>query len=87
MTAKNEISAAEKELSKNYKYFQHMQLEWERDHPSDHALIHHQNLVAFFESKRDAIHTGIRTYGWGNFSVQSVRERPIDFGHQHHVLF
>ena len=87
MTTKTELAQAEKEVSDNYDYFKKMQPAWEHDHLADHALIHHQKLVAFFESEKDAIHTGVRDYGWGNFSVQSIRERLIDFGHQHHVLF
>ena len=87
MSSKNEVVAAEKEVSENYKYFKKMRPEWKNGHLSDYALIHHQKLVDFFESENDAIRTGIREYGLGYFSVQSVRDNPVDFGHQSNVLF
>ena len=87
MTTQSETVTAEKEVSENYKYFKKMQAKWLDGHLSDYALIHKQKLVAFFESEKDAVHTGVRDYGWGNFSVQSVRNEPVDLGHQSNVLF
>ena len=87
MTTQSEMVAAEKEVGKNYAYFKNMQTKWLVDHISDYALIHRQKLVDFFESEKDAINTGVREYGWGKFSVQSVRDAPIDLGHQSNVLF
>lgn len=78
---------AENEVRENYKYFKKMRTKWLDDHKSDYALIQQQKLVDFFESEKDAIHTGIREYGLGNFSVQSVENRPFDLGHQSNVLF
>ena len=86
-TTKVTVEAAENEVSENYEYFKKMQAEWLDGHLSDHALIHHQKLVDFFESENDAIHTGVREFGWGNFSVQSVKNDPIDLGHQSNILF
>lgn len=87
MTTQNDIAIAEAEVDKNYKHFLSMLPEWQSGHLSDYTLIHHQQLVDFYESKNDAIRTGIREFGWGHFSVQSVRNRPIDLGYQSHVLF
>ena len=77
MTTQSEMAAAEKEVSKNYAYFKKMQPKLLDNHISDYALIHRQKLVAFFESENDAINTGVRDYGWGNFSVQSVRGKSV----------
>ena len=87
MATPDEMAAAEKEVSANYQYFKKMQPEWRDEHLLEFALIHHQELVAFFESEKDAINTGVRDYGWGNFSVQSVKNDPIDLGYQSHVFF
>lgn len=87
MTTKSEIEAAEREVSENYKYFQEMLPKWRDGHPSDFVLIHHQELVGFFESENDAVKAGIMQYGMGKFSVQSVLNQPIDLGYQSHALF
>ena len=87
MTTQSEMAALEKEVEKNYAYFKKMQAKWLDGHLSDYALIHRQKLIAFFESEKDAIHTGVRDYGWGEFSVQSVRNAPVDLGHQSNALF
>ncbi len=87
MTTKIEIAAAEKEVSANYKYFKKMQPEWRNEHLLEFVLIHHQELVDFFESENDAIKVGIRHYGMGKFSVQSVKNDSIDLGYQSNVLF
>lgn len=87
MTTKDAIQPAEKEVSDNYEYFKEMRPKWINGHLSDYVLIHHQKLVDFFESEKDAIHTGVREYGWGEFSVQSVKNPPADLGYQSNVLF
>lgn len=87
MATKDEIAAAEKEVSANYQYFKKMQPEWRDEHLVEFALIHHQKLVDFFESEKDAIKVGIRYYGVGKFSIQSVKNDPFDLGHQSNILF
>jgi len=87
MTTADEITAAEKEVSANYEYFKQMQPEWRDEHLLEFALIHRQQLVDFFESENDAIKAGVKQYGMGKFSVQSVRDDPIDLGYQSHVIF
>lgn len=87
MTTKDEIAAAEKEVRANYEYFKQMQPEWRDAHLLEFALIHRRQLVDFFESENDAVKVGVRQYGMGKFSVQSVRDDPIDLGYQSHVLF
>ncbi|WP_424945704.1 hypothetical protein [Candidatus Spongiihabitans sp.] len=87
MTIKDEVKAAEREVNDNYKYFKKMLPEWRDDHLSEHALIHRQELVMFFQTTHDAIQVGIKDYGLGNFSVQSIRHTPADFGHQSNAIF
>ncbi len=87
MVTKHETEAAEREVSENYKYFQDMLPEWRKTHVSGHVLIHHQKCVDFFESSSDAIQVGIKDYGLGKFSVQSIQNIPVDLGHQSNVLF
>jgi len=87
MTTKDEIAAAEKEVSANYEYFKQMQPEWLDEHLLEFALLHRRQLVDFFESENDAIKVGVMRYGMGNFSVQSVKNDPIDLGYQSNVLF
>jgi len=87
MTTADEITAAEKEVSANYEYFKQMQPEWRDEHLLEFALIHRQQLVDFFGSENDAIKAGVKQYGMGKFSVQSVRDDPIDLGYQSHVIF
>ncbi|MDD9810319.1 MAG: hypothetical protein OXU71_01170 [Gammaproteobacteria bacterium] len=87
MNTTDEIAAAEKEVSANYEYFKQMQPEWRGEHLLEFALIHRQQLVDFFESENDAVKVGIKDYGMGKFSVQSVKDDPIDLGYQSHALF
>ena len=87
MTMASDTAKAENEVSKNYAFFKKMQPEWEAEHRTEYALLHHQKLIAFFESENDAIHTGVRDYGWGDFSVQPVADQHIDLGYQSNVLF
>lgn len=89
MNTKAQIDAAEKEVSANYEYFKKMLPEWQSGRLPDYAnyaLLHRQKLVDFFESEKDAIRTGAREYGWGDFSVQAINEPHIDLGFQTHVL-
>ena len=87
MTTLEEVKVAEKEVSDNYKYFKKMLPDWKNGHLSEFALLHHQKLIGFFESEHDAIQTGIKDYGLGSFSVQSVQYNSVDFGHQSNALF
>ena len=87
MNTTDEIAAAEKEVNANYEYFKQMQPEWRGEHLLEFALIHRQQLVDFYESENDAVKVGIKDYGMGKFSVQSVKDDPIDLGYQSHALF
>ncbi len=87
MPTKDKIDAAECEVNGNYDYYQQMLPEWRDAHLNEHALMHHQELMGFYESMRDAIQVGIKYYGLGNFSVQSIEDIPVDFGHQSNALF
>jgi len=87
MTTADEIAAAKKEVSANYEYFKQMQPEWRDEHLLEFALLHRQQLVDFFDSENDAVKAGIKQYGMGNFSVQSVKNDPIDLGSQGNILF
>jgi len=87
MTTADEIAAAEKEVSANYEYFKRMQPAWRDEHLLEFALLHRQQLVDFFDSENDAVKAGIKQYGMGKFSVQSVQGDPIDLGSQGKILF
>ena len=87
MTTQNEIETAKKEVNENYKFFKENLSEWQHGHLSEFALIHHQELVGFFESEHDAIQIGVKDYGLGNFSIQPVQHAPADLGHQSNALF
>ena len=87
MSKSPEVIAAEKEVSKNYEYFLTMLPQWQQSHPTHFALLRHQQLVDFYESEYDAIKIGVKDFGWGHFSVQPVRETPVDLGYQSSVLF
>ena len=90
MTTKDDMKAAHKEVDANYEFFKKMLPKWRNKKMpayANYVLLHHQQLVDFFESEKDAVRTGERDYGWGNFSVQAIKEVPIDLGFQSHVLF
>ena len=84
---KDKIDAAEREVNENYEYYQKMLPEWRNAHLNEHVLIHHQGLMGFYGSMRDAIQVGIKDYGLGSFSVQSIENIPVDLGHQSNALF
>lgn len=87
MSKQNKIELAQKEVGDNYQYFKKMLPEWRKQRSSGYALIHHQQLVGFFDTENDAIQVGVKDHDWGNFSVQSVRDNPVDFGYQSNALF
>ena len=87
MNISKEIESAKQEVSANYKYFENMLPEWRGMHLAEFALIHKQELVAFFESEHDAIQVGMKDYGLGYFSVQAVQNVSADLGHQSNALF
>lgn len=87
MSTKSEIELAQKEVSDNYKFFKKMLPKWREESPSGFVLIHHQELVGVYENLNDAVQTGIKRHGLGNFSVQSMQQNPIDLGHQSNALF
>ena len=83
----NALEKAQLEVDKNFEFFKSKLQKLKIDHANKFALIHHQEIIAYYNDEMDAIDTGIREYDYGNFSVQQVAEKPIDLGYQSNVIF
>lgn len=44
------------------------------------ALIHDQEITAFYPDVGTAYDAGLSTYGAGRFTIQEVRDTPVFFG-------
>ena len=70
----------QREVEKNFEFFQSVLPELLESHFGETALLRHQKIVAFFDTAQDAHTTGETFYEDGMFSIQKVDPRPIDLG-------
>ena len=55
-------------------------------HRGKFALMHDQEIVEFFDTARDAFHSGQKLFADGLFSVQEVVDVPVDLGFFSHAV-
>jgi len=73
------------QLESNYTWFKQQLDELLSKHRGQHALIHNQEIVGYFENNIDAIKEGLSQYGEENFSVELVDDKIEDLGFYSHV--
>lgn len=83
---KQTLENAKTEVSANFEYFKSKLPELTRTHPKKFVLLHHKQIISFFESENDAFNIGMRDYGEGCFSIQQVTDSRIELGYQSYVI-
>ncbi len=79
-----ESISRQQEVDENYEAFKAMLPELMRTHPNKFALMHNKEVVACFDTSRDAIAAGNNLID-GHFSVQQITDRSIDLGYFSHA--
>ncbi len=67
-------------LKKNWDAFNAAKEELEAEHLGKTALLHDGKVVAIYNDSGDAYTIGREKYGLGNFSTQTIGEKPIHLG-------
>ncbi len=70
----------EREIDRNYDYFQSHFNEFARDHFGQFALIKASRVVGFFDHVAEATDAGDRLFPDRIYSVQVVEPDPVDLG-------
>lgn len=75
------------EVEANYAYFEKLRPELKLALAGKHALLHRQQIIAFYDDEREAVDAGIKKYGMGNFSYQPVDDDFLDLGYWQHIFY
>lgn len=75
-----EVMSQLSEVDRNYEAFLERLPALLKERPGQHALMHDAEIIEFFETAKDAIVAGIRTFGQGSYSVQEVSGQAEDLG-------
>ena len=68
------------QMEKNWEAFIANKDELEAEHFGRVALLHDGELVSIYNDSGDAYDIGCERYGIGNFSVQTIGQKPISLG-------
>ena len=73
-------------VDRNFDAFRAMLPELMKTHGGKFALLRDGEAVEFFDTARDAMIFGQKTYSDGLFSVQEVTDRVVDLGYFSHAV-
>lgn len=73
------------EVDQNYEAFKGMLSELIESDSGRFALLHNRELVACFDTNRDAVQAGKKILEGKPFSVQKVTRKPVDLGYFSHA--
>ena len=76
----------ESEVQRNYEAFRQKLPELLQVHRGKFALMHHRDIVDFFDTAGDAYKFGVKQYGAGEFSIQEVTDSSVDLGFFTHAV-
>ena len=79
-------SALEREVDRNYEAFLREQAALLRDHSDEWVLISSERMVSFHSDLSTALAAGRAGFGDGPFSVQQVKNEPVDLGFYSHAI-
>lgn len=68
------------EIRKNFKAYQSMEKELERDHFGRIAMFHEGELVSTYNDRGDAYDIGCKKFGLGRFALKRIGEKPASPG-------
>lgn len=75
----------QEEVDRNYKAFKKMLSDLIKSDEGRFALLHNAELLACFDTNRDAQQAGMKLLGGKLYSVQKVTKEAIDLGHFSHT--
>ena len=75
------------EVDKNYKAFKNLLSELIMTDEGRYALMHKSELIACFDTNRDAQQSGEKLLKGKPFSIQKITEKPVDLGIFSHAKF
>ena len=68
------------QLKKKLDAFNAMKAKLESEHPGRIALLHDGKLISIYNDSGDAYAIGKEKYGLGNFSIETIGEKPKSLG-------
>lgn len=77
--------ALDREIDANFDFFRRVVSSHMPVHAGEYALIRHQHIVSFHSEVADADRAARSAFADGLYSIQEVRERPIDLGFFSHA--
>ena len=75
------MSASQATIDKNYAAFEKALPEIIQQNPGRFALMRNAEIIAFYDTARDAITAGQHLYEDGEFSIQEVTMTPVNLGY------
>ena len=75
----------QEEVDRNYEAFKQMLSELMESDAGRFALLHNMELVACFDTNRDALQAGKKLFEDQPFSVQKITSKPVDLGYFSHA--
>lgn len=75
-----------KAIDENYQAFLVLLPELLKTHPGKFLVMRDGKPAEFFDTARDAMVFGVRTYEDGLFSVQEVTDKKADLGYYSHAV-
>ena len=64
-------------IDKNYAFFKSVESKYIEQYKGQHALLRHEEIIAFYDTAHDAYITGMLWYKDGLFSIQQLDEKPV----------
>ena len=74
----------QREVDRNYEAFKKMLPDLLKRNPGRTALMRDGEIIACFDTGRDAIEAGRTFFKDRRFSIQEIRSRPVDLGYFSH---
>lgn len=68
------------QLEKNWKVYNRVKEQYEAKHWGKTVLLHDGEVVDVYNDSGDAYKIGCDKYGLGNFTTQTIGEKPISLG-------
>jgi hypothetical protein len=73
------------EVDRNYDAFMRVLGSILQDHRDKLALMHNGEIVAFYETPREALEAASERFADGVWSIQEVTDEPLDLGFWSHI--
>ena len=70
------------QLKKNWDAFKVAESQYGPEDVGKTVLLHDGQVIKVYNDSNDAYSDGCKEYGLGNFSTQTIGEKPISFGAQ-----